>query len=126
MLRFSRFDIIQKAALPIIAVSLALAAGSAAAQSAHVDFQIENYSQKAQALLLAGGPGAGCYPVARNTTYVPSSELLAGRVTYSAIAMTDSGCSPGTGMVGFAKDFQADASKSSMRIVINNSGITIM
>ncbi|WP_155521933.1 hypothetical protein [Xanthomonas translucens] len=122
MLRFSKFDIIRKAALPIIAVSAVLSAGSAAAHG--VDFDIENHVGKAKALMLSGsGPAAGCYRFGESGI-VASHDPLDPGSNYTATAMYDSNCSPGTGMAGLRLNFQPRGSYLS--IVIYSSGITTM
>ncbi|UKE48309.1 hypothetical protein [Xanthomonas cerealis] len=124
MLRFSKFDIIRKAALPIIAVSAVLSAGSAAAaETAKTRFEIESHVGKAKALMLSGsGSGVGCYELGHGIV-TPDDPLMFG-VVYTAIAMSDPHCRPGTGMAGFHLDFQPSA--SDITIVIYSSGITTM
>ncbi|WIH03859.1 hypothetical protein KHF85_13405 [Xanthomonas translucens pv. graminis] len=124
MLEFSKFNIIRKAVLPIIAVSTVLAAGSTAAQNSRSDFEIENHVGNVKALLISGsGAGVGCHPLPEDQVVVVSDKPLSSGDRYTAIGMSDRGCSAGTSMAGFRLNFTAIPD---MSIVINNSGITIM
>ncbi|WP_139120036.1 hypothetical protein [Xanthomonas graminis] len=124
MLEFSKFNIIRKAALSIIAASTVLAAGSAAAQSSESYFEIENHVGNVKALLIYGsGPGVGCHPLSGDKSVVESDKPLLTGGSYTAIGMSDSGCRAGASMAGFVLNFRA---RPDMSIVINSTGITIM
>ncbi|MET0548655.1 MAG: hypothetical protein ABW002_05200 [Xanthomonas sp.] len=108
------------------AVLIACAAFAAQAQGVpdmNVPTEIINDLWGAKALLVTGGQGSGCYPVADG--HRVTGPTLRTNVRYTAIGMSTDNCAAGSGIASVNITFFARPRPAGMYIHIVDNGIVV-
>ncbi|WP_254458436.1 hypothetical protein [Xanthomonas sacchari] len=89
----------------------------------NVPTEIINDLWDAKALLVSGGQGSGCYPVADG--HRVAGPTLRTNVRYTAIGMATADCAAGSGMASVNVQFFARPRPAGMSLHIVDNGIVV-
>lgn len=107
----------------VLLAGAAFAAQAQGVPNMNVPTEIINDLWGAKALLVTGGQGAGCYPVANG--HRVAGPTLRTNIRYMAIGMATDNCAAGSGIASVNLQFLARPRPAGMYIQIVDNGIVI-